>query len=139
MKNSSDKTDGGGVLGGMGCVLRFNEGQMSSRGREAAEGGCGGKRRSAPAPPQRGQSQVGPAAARANARCRIQGDGCAWLHSPQVAIAASLSLSLSISSFSWSPQLGGRDVIVRSCPCEEETDRTENFPSPGRHTKWVHP
>lgn len=41
MKNSSDKTDGGGVLGGMGCVLRFNEGQMSSRGREAAEGSGG--------------------------------------------------------------------------------------------------
>lgn len=78
--------------------------------------------------PGRGRAKVGPSAARANAWCRIQGDGSAWLHSPQVAIAASLSLN---ESFSWSPQLGGRDVIVRSCPFQEETDWTENFPRPG--------
>lgn len=71
--------------------------------------------------------RYGPSATRVNARCRIQGDGSAWLHSPQVAIAASLPMS----SFSWSPQPGGRDVIVCSCPCEEETDWTENFPGPG--------
>lgn len=43
-----------------------------------------------------------------NAWCRIQGDGSAWLHSPQVAIAASLPMS----SSSWSPQLGGTSLFA---------------------------
>lgn len=35
-----------------------------------------------------------------------------------------------MSGFSCSPQQGGRDVIVHSSPCEEETNWTENFPGP---------
>lgn len=73
-----------------------------------------------------------PSAPQQKVRSRVQGDGSAWLHSPQVAIAACLLAASAGASTS-------REVIAHSCPCEEETDTQRTFSGPGPLTTWVLP
>lgn len=68
------------------------------------------------------------------ARCRIQGDGSAWLHSPQVAIAACLPTN----SISRSPQLGGTALFAPAHVRRTHRDR-ELSRAWGPLTTWVYP
>lgn len=118
-------------------MLLFSKRQMSSRGRKAGEGSRGQSQCLPGRRPAGAEPRVGPSAARANAWCRIQGDGSAWLHSPQVAIAASLSLSMRASpgALSWE---GGTSLFAPARSRRRLTGQ-RTFPARGLHAKWVHP